>query len=1849
MKKKWLPVMLVAACVSLSAAVAVGCKDNSAKTYTVVYDEQGGTNVKDGKYTVGEAFSMPTPTAGDDLYGYKFTGWYYDEACTKKVDRKNIDMSYLKDGKFTFYAGWSNVHTIYFDTKTSQLIEAKNYAYGDVVPVAELPTPDPLVIGDRTCEFVCWVQLNNGRKIESDFKMQEDDLYFYALYNTGVNEQFQLTEEGYVPAEATAATTVDNLTLDDNEAYCVDVTLPADPSEYNDDCGLVFGVTDGTFDGNSFDGVSCPYIVLFISAGKTSSGQNLDAFGALDVYGTYDKDGSQLFGRLTRFNFEGVLAGTAYQQKMNAYKSSYRETTFTFSVRRVGDTWYIGVDGVEYGTLTIGKNHTSGAGPVSSTLTGNVVGLRTKSTGIIFDNMRIEDASQVQIALDAGEGVLTETVKNVDYDTALGDLPTPTREGYDFDGWYYLSASGTPVDLSAETSFDKTFWKVTACARWSKQGGATYAIAYDTGCEDYTVDGVAEWKEGNPVFAPTLERAFYTYSGEWYYDEARTVVADLDNLDVSKAVDGTITLYAGYTYTASEFTNSTWINSDGVYSGTGNTVFNGVKAGVGDTLLVDVTLPAYDSMSYAASSLIFGAKDTNVWYRLVILGNDGKDSGTHGAVQLYHNTSFTSSAYSVRRMNGTLSGTSYNTAYDEYMAGGETLTVTLGVIIEEGVFHCLVNGVVVYSYEAKLEGQMIGFGSTTANAVSFSNVRVTKTTTAVNFDTQGGTMSDSATRTVVAGEAIGTLPVPEKDGYVFGGWYYVSESGAVTVTEATSFSATTREITLCALWNNPEAKHYAVEFNTGVDGYTVDGIADWADGSAITPPTLSATFHTFTGNWYYDEECTQLVDLSAVDASKATLNGDGTAIVLYAESTVNALSNSAWTENNGAYTGGGETLVSGYTLGEGQTLSVDVTLPAYSTSHGLFAILFGAKDLNSNDYYSLRILGNTESNAAIQGAVQLYLGSYTNGTFAGADYSIRRTAGALAGSSYDTGYAAYMTSGETFTFTMGVSVENGVFRCIVNDSVIYSYNGSLNGSYIGFASATANTVSFSNIRIAASVATVTLDAGEGTLPEDSQTSFEVEYGKGVGALPTPTLSGKEFTGWYWGDKLVTEGTVLNTGASVTLEARYAENGEWDGGASAALTGSGTEADPYVIATAADLKFLAVNGSGEAYASAYYKMTADIDLQSKEWTAVSGFKGVFDGGDYKIENLVITSGNTVGLFSTLDGATVKNLTVYVNIMVSGATVGGIAGKITGATTLENCTVYGSVQASNDVGGIVGTAGSTAGTGTIKNCVNYATVTSTSTGVGTAGGIVGAIVQSTVVNVEKCTNNGEIIGAGNFIGGIVGLMRAGGSTVADCYNFANITGNTNVGGVVGCNRSTVTTSYCLGTATVTCKNLNEVYRASEMNDTMSVTPYLGYLTGRNEGEATATGGLCDENGDVIMGVNITLWLSDTETKTLTAEAGALVLSLLPTPEKEGYKFLGWYYDDVKVDETTSFSAGEVTLRALWAADGEWDGSVSESLSGTGTEAEPYLLASGSDLAFLSANIASTEKDYASAYYKVTANINLNQLAWTPIGTAEAPFKGVFDGNGMTISSLAVSSSADNKGLFGYIHQATIKDLTVSGSVSGGNCVALIVGRTLLGTATANNVLSNLTAEGSVGGVSNVAGIIGYVTRGTEITNCVNKAEIIATKAGNAFAGGIVGSNDGGVLMISGCSNYGTVTAENGTFVGGIVGLARKATGASITNCRNYANVTGKTGGSIGGIVGTSRVALENCYVLGTATVNGTAASALELNGNYTGDKADSTKANVGAVVGQVDISGGASEPVNCGLCDEEGNPLTEQATV
>ena len=244
-----------------------------------------------------------------------------------------------------------------------------------------------------------------------------------------------------------------------------------------------------------------------------------------------------------------------------------------------------------------------------------------------------------------------------------------------------------------------------------------------------------------------------------------------------------------------------------------------------------------------------------------------------------------------------------------------------------------------------------------------------------------------------------------------------------------------------------------------------------------------------------------------------------------------------------------------------------------------------------------------------------------------------------------------------------------------------------------------------------------------------------------------------------------------------------------------------------------------------------------------------------------------------------------------------------------------------------------------------------------------------------------------------------------------------------------------------------------------------------------------------------------------------------------------------------------------------------------------------------------------DFKGQTILLGANIVLGSDDWTPIGHGSrsgisftedsTPFRGIFNGQGNTISNLTIKSTTgaeDPIGLFSIVDGGTIDNLFLSDVniyVATSEMAGSVAGM-LCGGATVSDCT---VSSGSVSVQDSAGGIVGKVFSNGTITGCTNYADV-TTVSGNT--GGIVGASyykpttDTG-LVISGCTNNGIVTSGAG-YTGGIVGLSS----AYVSGCTNN-EVVNACGASVGGIVGTQKNAgtISGCINYGAVT-NGTSSS-------------------------------------------------------
>lgn len=448
--------------------------------------------------------------------------------------------------------------------------------------------------------------------------------------------------------------------------------------------------------------------------------------------------------------------------------------------------------------------------------------------------------------------------------------------------------------------------------------------------------------------------------------------------------------------------------------------------------------------------------------------------------------------------------------------------------------------------------------------------------------------------------------------------------------------------------------------------------------------------------------------------------------------------------------------------------------------------------------------------------------------------------------------------------------------------------------------------------------------------------------------------------------------------------------------------------------------------------------------------------------------------------------------------SDANVGGFAGGAKGSV-FRNCENYRDVYADADrVGGFVGSAERCR----FEYCRNHAIVSHEDIA-GSDDEIGGIAGFANDCDFISCTNTGACTGGDAYVGGIAGYAKNG-SLFRDCLSSGKVSGEEQTGGIAGY-ADECSIRNCLVTA--------EVWMLDEDVDEDHRTLVKGW--GRLFGEQDDT---------------------------------------------------GWSNNYILNDKYNAGNGGRALVTAAQLASGQvawWlnesDANITawrQNLSGENIDAIPVpdsghaVVAQG---AFSNILIINTEDDlheFARRVYEesdgvtqtavLAADIVLadpqpgeNGTNWLPIGTVTGgdcskAYRGIFMGNGHTVSNIQISTQSNYVGFFGALSGgAVIMDLTVDGRITGGN---------------------DSYAYGGIAGAaeSTSAGIV-------QILRCGNKAEI---SAGGINVGGIIGAvytcNDL-ELEVSDCWNTGEITGLESAALCGSV--KKKAT---FTNCWNGGNL-------------------------------------------------------------------------------------------
>ncbi len=278
----------------------------------------------------------------------------------------------------------------------------------------------------------------------------------------------------------------------------------------------------------------------------------------------------------------------------------------------------------------------------------------------------------------------------------------------------------------------------------------------------------------------------------------------------------------------------------------------------------------------------------------------------------------------------------------------------------------------------------------------------------------------------------------------------------------------------------------------------------------------------------------------------------------------------------------------------------------------------------------------------------------------------------------------------------------------------------------------------------------------------------------------------------------------------------------------------------------------------------------------------------------------------------------------------------------------------------------------------------------------------------------------------------------------------------------------------------------------------------------------------------------------------------------------------------------------------------GEIERDISWYNTSDKAFTLKDKEDLAGLAYLVNISGNNFSGKTIYLAKDIDLSGYEWVPIGTADMPFAGTFNGKYFSVMNLKISTAAEYVGFFGkvtgvitnfgvknacisiadagqyvgmavghYANGGAIGNITVGGYIEAPNCnyVGGIAGYASI----SNAAYTELSNTGSVSGADYVGGLFGQLAADSpNLTKLSNTGSV----SGANYVGGLFGQLTASAAKLTDSSNTGAVTAAEFR-AGGIAGYAGTAT---LTNVSNASAVSGKA--YVGGLVGEGTVTFASC---------------------------------------------------------------------
>ena len=1075
----------------------------SSNTYTVSFNANGGEVDPESKtVTYGETYgTLPTPTKT----GYTFEGWYYNNVKIISTTPMVTTTNHTLTANYT-----ANTYNISY-TLNNGTNGTKHPSTGTYDSDVEISNPTKTV--------TVTVNANNtGASIGADTSSVQTfagwtSSSISATAMKGTSTSSYTSWDG----TATSNTHFKNLRSDTSTVTMVAnwtpvaVTLPS-VSKNGYTCKIYTDSTGGTEVTGSYTPTANSTTTVTLYARCTANTYNISYTlngGSASNPSTYTIESNTITlnnPSKTGYTFTGWTGSNG----------STPETTVTISKGSTGNkTYTANYTPISY-SITYTLNGGSASNPSTYTIESNAITLNNPTkTGYTFTGWTGSNGSTAQttvtiasgstgnktytanwtpnpytVTVDAGTGTVNSTTgwtlidsnhkatKSITYAGTYEILPTASKVGYTFDGWFYNDVeiiSTTPMATASAHTLVAHYTPISYTLTANANGGTITTTSGWTNASDNKTATKSVAYDSTFGGLPTVTRSGYTFK-RW------NTSADGTGTNVTSStvyqVAGAQTIYAIWAdetaptnenitstnnVAASQTATLTCSDTVGVtsyYFGTKSSPVESDYTAITSTTSMSQTATVSTEGKYylycrdAAKNVSTGTNKT--FYKTTLNVTNGTSSpnkvitlsgnsfnlptpsastGYHNGTSWYTNeectqgaktfgTSYTPSANAILYTKSIINtynvevavthGTGATTKEVNYN-NSTTFTVNPTAGYGNGTVSC------TNSQTATLSGSTLTTGLITNDTVC--TVIYSALDYTVTFNANGGSV-DPTSKTVTYGSTYGTLPTPSKTGYTFEGWYLNNVKIISTTAVATASNHT--------LVANYTAKTYSISYtlNNGSHGSKHPSTGTYDSDVEISNPTKTVTVTVNANN------------------TGASIGADTSSVQTFAGWTSSSISNTAVTS------------ASSYTSWDGT---------ATSNTH--------FKNLRS-----------------------------------------------------DTSAVTMVANWTPVAVTLPSVSKNGYTCKIYTDP---SAGTEVTGSYTPTANS-ATTVKL-YARCTANTYNVTLNANGG---EVDPSSIEVTYGSTYGAIPTPSKVGYDFEGWYLNSVKISSTTPVATASDHTLVANY---------------------------------------------------------------------------------------------------------------------------------------------------------------------------------------------------------------------------------------------------------------------------------------------------------------------------------------------------------------------------------------------------------------------------------------------------------------------------------------------------------------------------------------------------------------------------------------------------------------------------------------------------------------------------------------------------------------------------------------